>query len=55
MEIKFEDSPQSNSEYMVDNKKYKVISHYTGTKDLDKVLKEIALRRAYEETKKPTV
>ena len=34
---------------VIDGKKFKVVSHYVGSKDLNKTLKEIALERAYRE------
>lgn len=46
-----ENSSVSVSVYEIGNKKYKVVSHYTGTKNIDKVLESMALRRAYAEMK----
>ncbi len=37
--------------YEIDGKMYRVVSHYTGTKDIDKVLESMALRRAYADMK----
>jgi len=39
--------PISNKEYCIDNGRFLVISHYTGEKDVDKVLTDIAIKKAY--------
>jgi len=47
MNIQYETTPVSNKEYCIDNKKFLVVSHYTGGKDIDEVLTDIAVRKAY--------
>ncbi len=32
-------------------KKYKVVSHYVGTKQIDSVIHDLAIKQAYEEIK----
>ena len=49
---KCKDCPVRRSEYEIGGKKYIVTSHFVGNKDLDKVLYDIAFRRACEETLK---
>jgi len=46
---KFNTSPVSEEKIKVNGKSYKVISHYTGNKDLDKVLYDLAKNRVYKE------
>lgn len=36
-------------EYIIDGKKYAVTAHYVGDKDIDKVINEMAIERAYAE------
>lgn len=43
------DCPERISEREVNGQKYRVHSHFVGTKDIDKVLKEIALNKAMSE------
>lgn len=38
------------SEYEIDGKKFIVHSHFTGSKDIDKVISEIAFNRALTES-----
>lgn len=45
----FSDYPTKENNYEIDNKKYIVISHFVGNKDIDKVLNELATSRAYKE------
>lgn len=47
---KFEMMPVSRNTITVDGKKYTVVSHYTGTKDVDTVIRTLAEKKAYEET-----
>ena len=47
---KFEMMPVSRNTITVDGKKYTVISHYTGKKDVDTVIRTLAEKKAYEET-----
>ena len=47
---KFEMMPVSRNTITVDGKKYTVISHYTGKKDVDTVIRRLAEKKAYEET-----
>ena len=39
---------------MIDGKRYIVISHYTGKKDVNKVIREIAIKKAYADMDKMT-
>lgn len=41
--------PVHTVEYIIDGKKYIVHSHFVGTKDIDKVLMDIAERQALDE------
>ena len=43
------EAPVHTAEYIIDGKKYVVHSHFVGTKDIDKVLMDIAERRALDE------
>ncbi|MCD8040689.1 MAG: hypothetical protein LUF82_04145 [Clostridia bacterium] len=45
----FTDSPVSERKEQVKGRQYKVVSHYTGKKDLDMVIKDLAEKRAYKE------
>ena len=45
----FNDYPTKENNYEIGNKKYIVISHFVGNKDIDKVLNELATSRAYKE------
>ena len=42
-------APTSTREYEVGGKKYTVVSHYVGKKNVDNILREIAVRRAYSD------
>lgn len=42
-------APTSIREYEVGGKKYTVVSHYVGKKNVDNVLREIAVKRAYSD------
>lgn len=46
----YEMMPTSRNTVTVDGKEYIVISHYTGKKDVDTVIRDLAEKRAYEET-----
>ena len=48
----YKDAPKRTSEYEIDGKMFIVTSHFVGNKNLDKVLYDIAFRRACEETLK---
>ena len=45
----FSDYPTKENNYEIEDKKYIVISHFVGNKDIDKVLNELATSRAYKE------
>jgi len=47
MNRQYETTPVSNQEYCIDKTKFLVVSHYTGGKDVDEVLNDIAIRQAY--------
>lgn len=47
---KYKKYPAAIHEYEISGKKYRVHSHFVGTKDIDKVLHQIALNRAIRET-----
>lgn len=42
-------APTSMREYEIGGKKYTVVSHYVGKKNVDNILREIAVRRAYSD------
>lgn len=42
-------APTSMREYKIGGKKYTVVSHYVGKKNVDNVLREIAVKRAYSD------
>ena len=42
-------APTSMREYEIGGKKYTVVSHYVGKKNVDNVLREIAVKRAYSD------
>lgn len=46
-------APTSMREYEVGGKKYTVVSHYVGKKNVDNVLREIAVKRAYSDMENP--
>lgn len=41
--------PKSQSEHVIDGKKYIVTRHFTGEKDINKVISELAISRANRE------
>ena len=43
------EAPVHTTEYIIDGKKYIVHSHFVGSKDIDKVLMDIAERQALDE------
>lgn len=47
----FSGAPTSQQEYMIEGKRYIVTSHYTGNKDVDEVIRKIAVNRAYKDLK----
>lgn len=47
---RFEMMPVSRNTITVDGKKYIVVSHYTGKKDVDIVIRTLAEKQAYEDT-----
>ncbi len=47
---KYKEYPTEIREYEISGKKYRVHSHFVGTKNIDKVLHQIALNRAIRET-----
>ena len=47
---KYSACPERVSEYEIDGKKYVVHSHFVGSKDIDKVISEIAFNKAMSET-----
>ena len=47
----FSGAPTSQHEYMIEGKRYIVTSHYTGNKDVDEVIRKIAVNRAYKDLK----
>ena len=44
------DCPVHTNEYEIDGKKFIVHSHFIGSKDIDKVISEIAFNRALNES-----
>ena len=44
------DCPVHTNEYEIDGKKFIVRSHFIGSKDIDKVISEIAFTRAFNES-----
>ena len=47
---KYSFSPVRTSEYEIDGKQFIVHSHFIGSKDIDKVISEIAFNRALNES-----
>ena len=45
----FTGAPTSQKEYMIEGKRYIVTSHFVGDKDVDEVLRKIAVNRAYRD------
>ena len=46
-------APTSMREHKIGGKKYTVVSHYVGKKNVDNVLREIAVKRAYSDMENP--
>ncbi len=46
-------APTSMREYEIGGKKYTVVSHYVGKKNVDNVLREIAVKCAYSDMENP--
>ena len=47
---RYKDSPVRTNEYEIGGKKFIVHSHFIGSKDIDKVISEIAFNRALNES-----
>ncbi len=47
---RYKDNPIRTNEYEIDGKKFIVHSHFVGSKDIDKVIAEIAFNRALNES-----
>ena len=47
---RYNDCPVRTNEYEIDGKKFIVHSHFIGSKDIDKVISEIAFNRALNES-----
>ena len=47
---RYKDRPVRTNEYEIDGKKFIVHSHFVGSKDIDKVISEIAFNRALNES-----
>lgn len=47
---KYKNFPTATNEYIINGKQYRVHSHFIGSKDINKVISEIALNRAIRET-----
>lgn len=48
---KYKAAPVSNQVIQTNGISYTVVSHYAGNKDIDKVVRNIALSKAYEDMK----
>ena len=46
-------APTTMREYEIGGKKYTVVSHYVGKKNVDNVLREIDVKRAYSDMENP--
>lgn len=53
LSAKLSSAPTSMREYEIGGKKYTVVSHYVGKKNVDNVLREIAVKRAYSDMENP--
>ena len=47
---RYKDSPVRTNQYEINGKKFIVHSHFIGSKDIDKVISEIAINRALNES-----
>ena len=45
----FKDSPSTRKEYEIDDRKYTVISHFVGDKNVNEILLGLAKKQAYNE------
>ncbi len=52
MKKKYEMMPIESRITEIDGTSYTVVSHYTGEKDIDKVIRNLAEKQAYEDMKK---
>jgi len=52
MKKKYEMMPTESRITEIDGTSYTVVSHYTGEKDIDKVIQALAEKQAYEDMKK---
>lgn len=52
MNEQYKDKPFRESVYEINGKLFAVTSHFVGSKDVDKVLFDIAFRKAFEESEK---
>lgn len=52
MKKKYEMMPTESRITEIDGTSYNVVSHYTGEKDIDKVIRNLAEKQAYEDMKK---
>ena len=52
MNEQYNNCPVQSNVYEIDGKSYAVTSHFVGRKDVDKVLFELAFRKAFEDTEK---
>ncbi len=46
MQAKFSSMPTSSNVVVIDGISYTVVSHYTGNKDVDKIIRDIAEKQA---------
>lgn len=47
---RYENKPSECNVYTIDGIDYRVVSHYTGEKDIDKVILTLAVNKAYADT-----
>lgn len=45
----FKDFPTKKNQYEIDDRKYIVVSHFVGKKDINEVLTKLAIKQAYGE------
>lgn len=41
--------PTKRQEYEIDDRKFVVVSHFVGNKDINEILKRLAIKQAYSE------
>lgn len=41
--------PTKRQEYKIDDRKFVVVSHFVGNKDINEILKRLAIKQAYSE------